>query len=81
MDTDLKINDDFKSDLIYFYTHTHARARAASSMLTYSNSEDFENEEFDKRIILNSSAKTCDLDIFPIHLLVECLDTLLPYVT
>ena len=31
------------------------------------------NEEFVKQIILNSSAKTCNLDVFPTHLLVECL--------
>ena len=34
-----------------------------------------------KRTILNSAAKTCDLDAFPTHLLLESLDCLLPYIT
>ena len=34
-----------------------------------------------KRTIPNSAAKTCDLDPFPTHLLLECLDCLLPYIT
>ena len=28
-------------------------------------------------IILNCSAKTCNLDVFPTHSLVECLDTII----
>ena len=39
------------------------------------------NEDFVKQTILNSAAKPCDLDEFPTHLLRECLDCLLPYIT
>ena len=34
-----------------------------------------------KQTILNSAAKTCDLDAFPTDLLLECLDCLLPHIT
>ena len=39
------------------------------------------NEDFVKQTIVNSAAKTCDRDAFPTHLLLECLDCLLPYIT
>ena len=39
------------------------------------------NKDFVKYSILNSAAKTCELDTFPTHLLLECLDCPLPYIT
>ena len=39
------------------------------------------NEDLVKWTILSCAAKTCDLDAFPSHMLLQCLDRLLPYIT